>query len=230
MTKAVTEHHYTCEFDPLFNQVPIYKRFPMLMPSVGSCYGESGPKLLIIGESHYFPKRSTVHLNADAWYLKNQTHLGVIGKDNECDWINTRGILRKKRGYWKRGHTIYRNLENALHQAGIPVDPNVFQHVAFMNAFQRPAETGMSIRATESDRRVAVDTVSRVIEIIKPDLIVIVSSKVRDQVGKQLARNYKSTPHPACAHWNNPNQRLGSGRAQFIGHIQEIYARRSATN
>ena len=146
----VPNPHYTSVFDPQLDQVPIYNQFPSLKPSVGVNYGTRGPKILIVAESHYLPKESKVHLDASAWYNLDRSALSVVGKKQEVEehWMNTRGILKKKLKKWKQGHAIYRNLENALHDAGLPRSANAFQYVAFMNAFQRPAATGLTIETT----------------------------------------------------------------------------------
>ncbi|MCK2147569.1 hypothetical protein MYE70_00665 [Marinobacter alexandrii] len=222
----VPKPHYTSVFDPQLDQVPIYNQFPSLKPSVGVNYGTNGPKILIIAESHYLPKESKVHRDASTWYSLDHSALSVVGKKKEVEehWMNTRGILKKKLKKWKQGHAIYRNLENALHEAGVPRSANAFQYVAFMNAFQRPAATGLTIKATQQDISVARETVSSVISILAPDHVIFVSSKARDLVGKKLGIPHASVPHPACPHWNNQKLKKGPGREQFIAHIRRFYA------
>lgn len=55
-----------------------FKRFPCLTPWVGSSYqSPNHKKLLIIAESHYLPKGSTIHHDAARWY--NELTQAVAG-------------------------------------------------------------------------------------------------------------------------------------------------------
>ena len=67
--------------------------------------------LLVIGESHYMPKGSTVQLDPDRWYKGNENHLD----EDERAWIHTRDVIKanfiephKVRGIFRNiGHEIY---------------------------------------------------------------------------------------------------------------------------
>ena len=217
--------HHTTEFDTQLDSMPIYRRYPILKPSIGIHYGKWGPKLLIIAESHYLPEKSTIHLDVEKWYEGDHRDLGFVGQENEAAWMNTRGILSKKNGFRDRGHAIYRNLEAALHDSGIPKSHNAFQYVAYMNGFQRPAVKGETINTSPIDVSNAVETIQRVIEVLLPDQIIIVSSKVRDRIGPQLDALYVAVPHPACRHWNRKDLKRGPGRLQFVQHVKAAVER-----
>lgn len=189
---------YTEAFDEGLDQIPLYQRYPALKPFVGNTYGTNRPRILMIGESHYLPKDSDVHLDADLWYQGSQDDLSK----KETGWLRTRGILDKHRGDWRpKGHTIYRRMEKALIDAGIPADDSVFKHVAFMNAFQRPAKEGDSIQAKKVDNDVAADTIDQVISVLKPDRVLFVSTKARKTLAKRLSMVSDGVKHPASPWW-----------------------------
>lgn len=213
--------HHTTEFDTGLDSIEMYQRYPLLKPSVGIHYGDWGPKLLVIGESHYLPEGSTVHLDPEKWYQGDQSALGIVNKENERAWMNTRGILKKKNGFRARGHAIYRHLEAALHESGIPKSPNAFQYIAYMNGFQRPAVDGESIKHSPVDVREAIRTIKEVIQVLRPDQVIFVSSKAGNKIGSQLEVPSVSVPHPACPHWNRKDIKGGPGRQRFVQHVMK---------
>ena len=74
------------DFDTSLKQIPHYQAYPAMLPFVGEEYiSEQHKKVLVIGESHYLPKESTVHHDAEAWYAGSQESLN----DKEVAWINT---------------------------------------------------------------------------------------------------------------------------------------------
>jgi len=126
--------------------------------------------------------------------------------------MRTRGILNKLLHGWKApGHAIYRQLESALIEAGLPANDSVFRQIAFMNAFQRPAKTGASIRNSNLD-------IDQVIKAIQPDHVVFVSTKAKKTVGKRLKQELKGVHHPACPWWNRKQDGISS-KQRFIGLI-----------
>jgi hypothetical protein len=128
----------------------------------------------------------------------------------------TQGILNKSLHGWKApGHAIYRQLESALIKAGLPANDSVFRQIAFMNAFQRPAKKGASIKNTKLDIEIAVTTVDQVIEAIQPDHVVFVSTKARKAVGKHLKQKSEGVHHPACPWWNREQDGISS-KQRFI--------------
>ncbi|NWN89936.1 hypothetical protein HLV39_00305 [Marinobacter adhaerens] len=210
-------NYYTEAFDNQLDKIEIYQRYPLLKPFIGSDYGINGPKILLIGESHYLPAESTVHKEPESWYSGQEGNLTL----KEQKWMRTRRILNKPLKGWKaQGHTIYRNIESALLKAGLPANDSVFRQVAFMNAFQRPAKTGDSIKQKHQDVEVAVETINQVIDAIKPDHIVFVSTKAKRTVGKRLKQKSVGVHHPACAWWNR-KQDGQSSKQRFIGLISE---------
>jgi len=212
-------NYYTEAFDVQLDTIEIYRRYPLLKPFVGSDYGCNGPRILLIAESHYLPQDSTVHQDSTSWYTGNE---GIL-TTGEQKWMRTRRILNKPlKGWTAKGHTIYRNIESALVKAGVPANDSVFRQVAFMNAFQRPAKTGASIKQTKQDVEVAIETINQVINALKPDHIVFVSTKAKRTVGKHLIQASVGVHHPACAWWNRKQDGLSS-KQRFINHISTYW-------
>lgn len=209
--------YYTEEFDPKLNAIDIYKQYPLLKPFVGSDYGKGHPKILLIAESHYLPPESTVHSDPASWYSGTEDNLNP----KEQQWMRTRKILNKSLRGWKApGHAIYRHLESALIEAGLPANDSVFRQIAFMNAFQRPARTGASIKNTKLDVEVATYTVEQVIEALQPDHIVFISTKAKRTVGRRLKQKSEGVHHPASPWWNRKQNGLSS-KKRFITLISE---------
>lgn len=213
-------NYYTEAFDEQLDKIEIYQRYPLLKPFVGSDYGSNGPRILLIAESHYLPAGSTVHNDSVSWYAGAENNLHP--KDEQPS-VHTRGILDKPyRGWKKRGHAIYRHLESALVTAGLPINDSVFRQVAFMNAFQRPAKNGDSIKHKKQDVEVAVETINQVIDTLRPDHIVFVSTKARKTVGKHLSQSSVGVHHPACPWWNREQGGMTS-KQRFINHISSYW-------
>ncbi|MFY0991136.1 hypothetical protein [Halomonas sp. C05BenzN] len=213
-------NYYTEDFDDQLDGIAIYQRYPLLKPFVGSDYGRNGPRILLIAESHYLPRESTVHGDPERWYRGVE---GDLCSTHEQPWMRTRRILNKPlKGWTAKGHAIYRNIESALLKAGLPANDSVFRQVAFMNAFQRPAKHGDSIKQTKQDIEVAVETINQVIEALRPDHIVFVSTKAKRTVGKQLGQNSFGVHHPACPWWNRKQDGVNS-KQRFINHISKCW-------
>lgn len=208
-------YYYTEDFDDQLDKIEIYQRYPLLKPFVGSDYGRNGPRILLIAESHYLPPESTVHRDPASWYTGREDML----TQKEQKWMRTRRILNKPlKGWTAKGHAIYRNIESALLKAGLPANDSVFRQVAFMNAFQRPAKTGDTIKQKKQDVEVAVETINQVVEALQPDHIVFVSTKAKRTVGKHLNQSSVGVHHPACAWWNRKQDGMSS-KQRFINHI-----------
>ena len=203
---------YTAQFDTEFSGISHYQKHPQMMPFVGSEYASSSPRLLIIAESHYLRKSSTIHLDASGWYQSSANQL----LDHELSATNTRKCLTKAGKTWRlKSYTIYRNLEAALIEAGYPEKDNTLRHIAFMNAFQRPAVSRLSINSTAIDEEYSAPTIRSVVRIIEPEKVIFVSRKAHKVFASHLDVPTYAVPHPASAWWNRPSKR-GTGKAQFL--------------
>lgn len=217
---------HTTKYDSNLECIPHYKKHPQMMPFIGTEYGENGPKILLIGESHYLQPTSTIHLNPILWYESTDKDLDKVvtgGVRREYWATHTRACLTKKARNWKKkSFTIFRNLEAALVESGYPVADNTLRYIAFMNAFQRPAVSRSSIKHTHLDREHSAFTVQSVIDTIMPDHVIFVSRKAHKAIGSQLSISSKSLPHPASAWWNR-SSKDGTGKEQFIGLIKTLH-------
>ena len=206
----------TC-YDSSFLSLPFYSSHSYMLPFVGDDYDSpKHKKLLLVGESHYVPEGSTVHHNANAWY----NGIPVLNQE-EQDWCNTRGTREWKSGRF--GKEVDRCLNLVL-----PTGENGWQQVASLNYFLRPADDRQSIEdlwnscgGKDLDREFAIKNFIRVLEILKPDLIVFLSSKVCacaegedfpkyfggnlwDWTKSHGIEDYIYTMHPSSPHWNKP--------------------------
>ena len=196
--------------------LPFYSSHPYMLPFVGSDYeSPKHKKLLLIGESHYMPVGSTVHHDAVKWYNGNP-----VLNESERDWCNTRGTREGKSGRF--GKEIDRCLNLVQPSGG-----NGWHQVAFFNYFLRPADDRQGIEdlwkahgGQTLDREFAIKNFIQELEILKPDLLVFLSSKVCACAEEQdypkffggnlwdwTARHgidYCYTMHPSSAHWNMP--------------------------
>ena len=203
--------------DTLLNEIDVYFSHPYMLPFVGDDYDSpKHKKLLLVGESHYMPEGSTVHHDVNAWYNGNP-----VLTEEEQDWCNTRGTREWKSGRF--GKEIDRCLNLVL-----STGENGWQQVASYNYFLRPADNRQSIEdlwksygGKDIDREYAIKNFIRVLEILKPDLIVFLSSKVCacaegedfpkyfggnlwDWTKSHGIEDYIYTMHPSSPHWNKP--------------------------
>lgn len=162
------------KFDEQLKKIKHYQKFPVMMPFIGRCYEQAPIKLLVLGESHYFPHDSAIHSDANNWY-ENVTVNDL--NEEEKKYINTREILLSD--WLSTSHIIYKNIDSALSEIEHFRNCNYrpIDNIAFMNAFQRPANEGDSIKKIidDNDIKFATDTIQNVASIINPDLIIICS-------------------------------------------------------
>ena len=206
-----------------FKQINHFKKFPSLMPFVGSKYNSlTENKILLLGESHYLPNYSKISANADDWYNKDQSYLN----DEETQWIHTSNILN---GNLKsKGHYIYRELNRCLEHV-FPKDPRPLDHICFMNSFQRPSqESGVTIKHSlkKIDKTVAINTINDTIKIIQPAKIIFVSKLAWKHLGEKVRQDNNSkiidfTCHPCTGgrFWHKKN--YASGIDKFLKLIDD---------
>ncbi len=192
-----------------------YKRIQEMKPYIGENYFSADRKILILGESHFFdhePKTENPECNpgATVWYSYK-----VTIPEAKLDYINTREIVKNG------SHKIFSNLKTVLAEV-LKVDKDkALENIAFMNTFQRPANhRGVSFKALVQpiDCAIAIYTISKVIEILKPDFVIFTSKLSWDKVGLQIKEIYKETQividftsHPNSHEWSSEK-----GRQKFI--------------
>lgn len=184
-----------------------YKHIPEMKPHIGTKYISSDRKILILGESHFFdhePQNENPECNpgATVWYsYENEIPA------TKLDYINTREIVKNG------SHKIFSNLKTVLAEV-LKVDKDkVFENIAFMNTFQRPANhRGVSFKALvqKLDCTIAIDTINKVIEILKPDFVIFTSKLSWEKVGLQIKEMHKETQividftsHPNSHEWSS---------------------------
>lgn len=219
---------HTKEFDKDLKTIDHYFRFPAMKPYIGVDYGKNGySKILLVGESNYLPKNSMVHKNAEEWYKADQSKL----TNDEINWIHCRQLLECN---WKsNGHMIYRELESNLKKYfKTNNDLRAMTNVAYINGFQRPSpETGESIRKflNKIDYKISSDVLSKVIEIISPDVVIFVSKLTWDRLGwrlkidKEIKIDFTCHPGTGGRYWHNKNYKNGKNKFNKILKTTLIY-------
>lgn len=193
-------------FDEQLKKIDHFQKFPSMLPYIGENYFTALKKILVIGESHFFdhyPQNENPKINpgAKVWYSSTEKEL----QEDKRLCIDTRNVVQTST------HHFFNSLEHILSQSIKYTSPKAVHNIAFMNAFQRPSNhKGQSIKglAVEQDFQVASSTISQVIEIIKPDVVIFVSKYSWDNVGVRLQKQenivYDYTVHPAAfGEWND---------------------------
>lgn len=216
-------------FDSNLQKIEHFQSFPSMLPYVGGDYESTDHvKLLLIGESFYFPKESTIHLDAGRWYSESESALALNAA--EVEFFGCRGLVECP---WKAdGHEMYREINRCLDTLGLHYSERAISHVAYMNAYFRPASKhGESFKhgCTPLDRTKSWEITEQVLSAIQPDLVVYVSKYAWDNVGRHLATRLKGpefrfTSHPAGQfYWNRSG--YAHGRPKFIQILQEDFLR-----
>lgn len=205
-------------FDAKLKDIPHYKAFPAMLPFVGRDYScSTHPKLLLLGESFYFPEDSTIHKDPVSWYSTNQSALN----EEEVLYIDCRGLLECDWG--SPGHKMYREINNCLEELGLPSQDRPVSHICYTNTFLRPAhESGASFKycCVDQDIQVSIDVLTRVISALSPAIVIFASKYAWDAVGCRLAGQFTGltfefVSHPTDPfHWNVES--YDHGRAKFL--------------
>ena len=156
-------------FDSDFRTIPFYQNHEFMLPFVGDNYESSKhKKLLLVGESSYMPNGFTIHHNVDLWYSRDIDFKKEIeGYERYCSIHGAR--------YWKCS-SFDKNIDSAVREAFPNVGENAFNEMASYNYFLRPTD-GDSFKniCTERDREESIRVFYNLLEILKPDLIVLAS-------------------------------------------------------
>jgi hypothetical protein len=209
---------FTTEFDLELGKILHFKNYPAMFPYIGINYGKgNNPKILLIAESHYLPEGSSVSCDEKKWYSEKMNL-----KNEEKEWIHTRGVLESD---WRsRGHVIFKKLERCL-QGYFKMDGSTraMTNVCYMNGFQRPSpQKGESISKclTELDCEISSDTLSKVINIINPDIVIFVSKLSWEKLHSRLKLNteiaIEYTCHPSTVYWERASYKHGKQKFNDI--------------
>lgn len=212
------------KFDNQLSAISRLAMIPAMMPYIGADYESSlHKKLLIIGESYYFPDESTIHKNAEAWYRISQTELN----EEEVCYIHCRSLIECD--WSSAGHKMYRELNSCLNDLRLPMIERSISHIAFMNTFFRPASIpGESFKhyCQALDIEESLRVLPKIIEILSPDLVIFTSKYSWDSIGcslqisSSIKRDFVS--HPADPfHWNVDS--YSHGKAKFIKILNQEF-------
>lgn len=208
----------------------IYERYPMMRPHVGANYRPGGPQsLLLVGESHYLPPGATQHQSAEIWYSGDASTLNP----QEQGWINTAEIITgsSAEGFRNRAHSIYRLSFQEINRSGpgYPDYRGVGDIVVYYNYFLRPAQTGVSLRADGTDRRIAEEVFRAVCDEYRPGAVAFLSRLAfrswHATATRPLTVPIVAVPHSGCAHWNRRNPSYGgkSGREVLGDFVSGVW-------
>ena len=199
------------------SEISHFKLHPELIPYVGPYYDTL--KIVLIGESHfikndYDANNSTDHL-PENWYSKNISDLNYINKYCE-GWFTTHKVINNylytengKHPKRTRSHRIFSNTSKVIsenlkskHNIEISNDDSL-RTCSFFNYFQRPSITqNGTIKETEVDIEKSYKIYNEIIDILNPNLIVVLSKKAYDKGPCQsldIRLNY--TYHPNSSYW-----------------------------
>lgn len=222
-------NNLSLEFDRELDSISHYMLYPELKVWIGSNYGHARSKILILGESHYLPRDCTQHHNVVRWYEGLPTELR-----SGFGWLNTRKIIANgiQNGWKERSKSIYRNIETAIFESKLLLDSpaTAFTEVAYMNFFQRPAEsTGGSIRVRPEDVSRSAEVLKNVAAVIQPNIVMFASSLAwrwaeassLDDFLRHRGVSVGRAPHPGMPWWNRSSRKYDgkSGRRHFIDQI-----------
>ena len=203
------------KYDKELAEVPFYKYHSEYTPFVGKNYDEK--RLFLIAESHK-TQQEQYNISAEEWYSnKVKWDYSTIKSVTE---LGTKSVCYEPA-------KILRDLDigNTQHPCN---------YIAFMNAFQRPlfsqkSNTGMGDdrwyrKDPKPDNDKAFEVITEVIKIIKPKLVMFLSTCAWWSVGRHLEFKPKDyTSHPKCSHWNTEAKIYGNrkGSEKFIDCVQE---------
>ena len=226
MSSNFSIYHGSKEFDINLKKVPHFSMFPEMMPWVGSDYSNQGTRILIIGESHYF-KDTKLHHEPHTWYSRSFTESLDARHGHRVRYQITRSIENKFRS---KTHAMHKNLKKVLIECDYfkNYDTTInapYNSIAFLNYFQRPANTyGNSISPKAKDIEVSLETIKGVINIIKPDIVLIASVKAYDIAIKsglflEINIHHDYSAHPCSIHWNVACKKYGKIQGERYGEI-----------
>ncbi len=222
----MTTKTWSTRFDEPFSSIGHFQLYPELYPWVGQAFHSPGPRILVLGESHYLKPESDYHHDAAAWYAG----INIQGRSDRA-WTITREIIANglENGWREKSKTIYRNIEAAATEAGVGASKlgSPFHSMAFMNYFQRPAQVSRkSIVVSKLDRNHSAAVLNSVLEVLSPEIVIFSSvlawSAARESIHRNQHVRFAFTPHPATRWWHTPMRKYKgkSGRQIFIEALQ----------
>lgn len=193
------------------------ERYPEMRPYVGEKYGEAQENrcaLLVIGESHYLPKKSSANEDCKSWYSSNSTKLD----EKEKGWINTQDIIDAGigEGFSNRAHGIWKNGYAQINCMGPKFENycDLFKYTVFYNYYLRPARCGDTFKniCEKEDKDIANLYFKSMVEKHKPNGIIFLSRFAYDscEFKENLTIPIAGAPHPSCCWWNRKSEKYGN--------------------
>jgi hypothetical protein len=203
-----------------------YEQYPMMKPFVGERFRDGRqPAILLVGESHYLPQSSTLHLDATTWYAGSAEHLSEV----ERGWISTAPIVRAAcaERFKNKAFSIWRNSFRVINEHGPRHDDfvEVAEDLSFYNFFLRPARTGVSIQMTPVDVDIANDAFAHWCHALQPTAIVFLSALAHRALRRTtVVQPISVVPHPASQWWYRSSKAYGgkSGRATLAECVASL--------
>jgi hypothetical protein len=224
-------------------QIKHYQKHPQMIPFIGDDYGKKYKKLLVVAESHYIsncdenskPRDPQEYENTiKNWYDLNCKQL----KFYDIESTNTSELIYKTNLINDNDnnhiiHKLYSTINGAIQDnplTKLNEGEKLFKHIAFMNFYQRPADTdGGSVIPIDEDNKFANDNLYEVVQILKPDCITILSSLVCDNLETEKFSKYSIgySCHPVSPWWNIEcskytnvlNKEKLTGRESFVDFV-----------
>lgn len=227
----------TEKFDELLkSKIVHFSNYPEMLPFIGSHWVQS-KRILLIGESHYFPFFEVHESYFIKWYDLNSKDL----TEGQKSYITTRkNFVKIKSGGHSKPLLLYYNLQKAVREAvNFKDEQFVFNEFCFYNYFQKPASANeikgenRSIDPTKEDKEFAFKTFEKFVDIVKPKNVIFVSKKSYDAFnevksqGKAIFSNIKIdfVPHAGRQWWNRKSKAYGNrtGKQKFIDILENCY-------
>ena len=240
-------------YEEALSKIPFYEIHPSLKPFIGEKYDEY--KILIVGESHYInqkPKtqKYTIDHFATNWWNGSCSEMDA---DENCQgWYDTRSVVNNYlKGKRDPASSIFTNVVKPFSKIVLnqPIEyisteeSQKFNYFSFMNFFQMPSlffgksfkgslyENGANIEVAkcvwEKARNVSITVCDSVIDVIKPRVIIFVSSLAYDTFHGSNAnhkndKNVVRVCHPGCPWWYRKRKSDGKcGKDDFESYLKE---------
>ena len=194
-----------------------------MLPYIGSNFDDK--RILILSESHFVPSKEQGQ-PSDDWYEKT---FDITQMKNNT---NTRAVIAEV--LKNKGHIMFTNLLDGLQKSNSKCNLN---DIAWCNFFQKPASKGESIKPTIKDNEISLEVFEKILETIKPSLVIFVSvlsfktlHKYRTWNKDLNGHKYKEyniplaiIPHPTSVWWNKPSKthQNRTGKQKFIDVIND---------
>ncbi len=237
-------------FEKALDNIAFFQSHPFLKPFIGQKYtdNELDVKILFVGESHYvkepFPKITADSLLYDWW---SDTPPLIY----DTNWYTTRDsihtFMSEKSG---KGYAIYREpckiYNNCVLNDRKQDVRSIYDSFAFMNYYQIPAlydgmsfwnsllkfnsETNkvhpLSSKIFDKTEKLSNDIFLSVLDILKPDKIVFLSTAVYKAFKRQNKiydiNKIFATVHPTCPWWNRKKRDGSTGKQKLMDFFNAV--------